>query len=124
MVLMVGEREANGVLCEALAVVNKAVFRNALVAMKPKATRKDLPSSHEVQVYIHNAFVEWLKSLKEEFQVSKFQHFEASTHPSILGSTRPDFVNSRWVDCRYNKGVVSGDDSALDGGEASEMEVT
>jgi hypothetical protein len=55
---------------QALALTEKAIFRNCLVAMRPKTTRKDLPSRHDIEVYIHNAFVGWLKSLKAEILVS------------------------------------------------------
>ncbi|KAF8495282.1 hypothetical protein F5888DRAFT_1590632, partial [Russula emetica] len=39
---------------QALAVANKAMFRNCLVAMRPKAKTLDLPSTHDVTKYIHN----------------------------------------------------------------------
>jgi hypothetical protein len=38
--------------------------------MRPKTTRKDLPSRHEIEVYIHNAFVGWLNKLKSEIIAS------------------------------------------------------
>ena len=34
-------------------------------------TQKDLPSTHNVVVHIHNEFVAWLKKLKGEILVSK-----------------------------------------------------
>jgi hypothetical protein len=55
---------------KALAVADKAVFRNCLVAMRPKAGRQDIPSTHDVATYIHNEFVKWLKELKDKIQVS------------------------------------------------------
>jgi hypothetical protein len=55
---------------KALALAEKPVFRNCLVAMRPKTTRKDLPSRHDIEVYIHNEFVDWLKTLKREIMVS------------------------------------------------------
>ncbi len=58
-------------LDQALALAKKPVFRNCLVAMRPKTTRKDLPSRHDIKVYIHNEFVDWLKTLKSEILVSK-----------------------------------------------------
>ena len=58
-------------LDQALALAEKPVFRNCLVAMRPKTTRKDLPSRHDIEVYIHNEFVDWLKTLKSEILVSK-----------------------------------------------------
>jgi hypothetical protein len=38
--------------------------------MRPKSTTQDLASSHDVQVYIHNGFVKYMKDLKEEISVS------------------------------------------------------
>ncbi|KAF8494888.1 hypothetical protein F5888DRAFT_1567472, partial [Russula emetica] len=57
---------AQFVVCDdqALALAEKPLFRNCLVAMRPKTTRKDLPSRHNIEVYIHNEFVDWLKTLK------------------------------------------------------------
>ena len=55
---------------KALAVADKVVFRNCLVAMRPKAEQQDIPSTHDVATYIHNEFVKWLKELKDEIQVS------------------------------------------------------
>ena len=55
---------------KALAVAGKDLFRNCLVAMKPKAVRNDMPSTHDVTTYIHNQFVKWLKELKSDILVS------------------------------------------------------
>jgi len=55
---------------QAPALAEKPIFRNCLVAMRPKTTRKDLPSRHNIEVYIHNEFVDWLKILKAEILVS------------------------------------------------------
>jgi len=55
---------------QALAVANKKTFRNCLVAMRPKATKANLLSSHNVTVYIHNQFSNWLKQLKADIIVS------------------------------------------------------
>jgi hypothetical protein len=55
---------------QALALAEKPIFRNCLVAMRPKTMRKDLPSRHDIEVYIHNEFVAWLKSLKNDILVS------------------------------------------------------
>ena len=38
--------------------------------MQPKTTLNDLPSTHNVSVYIHNCFVDQLKLLKKEISVS------------------------------------------------------
>ncbi|KAF8231212.1 hypothetical protein L208DRAFT_1197726, partial [Tricholoma matsutake] len=46
--------------------VNKALFRNCLVTMRPKMIGNNLPSTHNVLVYLHNCFIEQLKLLKKE----------------------------------------------------------
>jgi hypothetical protein len=51
-------------------VAGKPVFRNCLVAMRPKSVRQDMPSTHEVTTYIHNEFVNWLNQLKSDILVS------------------------------------------------------
>jgi hypothetical protein len=38
--------------------------------MRPKSTTLDLPSSHDVKVYIHNEFVKHMAELKQEITVS------------------------------------------------------
>lgn len=53
-----------------MAVADKALFRNCLVAMRPKTTKNDIPSSHDVSVYLHNHFIDQLKLLKSEIMVS------------------------------------------------------
>ena len=55
---------------QTLALAKKPVFCNCLVAMRPKTTQKDLPSRHNVEVYIHNKFVDCLKMLKSDILVS------------------------------------------------------
>ena len=55
---------------QSLAVANKATFRNCLVTMRPKAIKADLPSTHDIQTYIHNQFVAFFNKLKAKFKVS------------------------------------------------------
>jgi hypothetical protein len=40
--------------------------------MRPKSTSFDLPSTYDVKVHLHNQFVLYMKSLKEEIKVIKF----------------------------------------------------
>jgi len=42
-----------------LAVADKVIFQNCLVAMRPQTHEKDLSSMHEANTYIYNKFVEW-----------------------------------------------------------------
>jgi hypothetical protein len=55
---------------QALAIAGKVMFCNCLVAMRPKAGSVDLPTTHDVTVYIHNKFVKWLRKLKDDITVS------------------------------------------------------
>jgi hypothetical protein len=57
-------------LDQALALAEKPIFWNCLVAMRPKTTQKDLPSRYDIEVYIHNEFVDWPRTLKNEILVS------------------------------------------------------
>jgi hypothetical protein len=58
---------------QSLAVADKPLFRNCLVAMRPKSTLKDLPTTHDVKKYIHNRFVDRLEELKQDILVSDDQ---------------------------------------------------
>jgi hypothetical protein len=51
-------------------VADNVLFRNCLIAMRPRATRSDLPSSHDVKVHLHNQSVEWLEGVKKDILVS------------------------------------------------------
>ena len=52
-----------------LLLTNKATFRNCLVVMRPLTKASDLPSTHETRLYLHNAFVQRLKKLKQDIEV-------------------------------------------------------
>ncbi|KAF8155660.1 hypothetical protein B0H34DRAFT_505043 [Crassisporium funariophilum] len=41
--------------------------------MRPKLTTSDLPSLHNVEVYLHNEFVKHMKHLKEEIMAAPGQ---------------------------------------------------
>jgi len=104
-----------GVDGQALAVAGKTTFYNCLVAMRPKAGTLDLPSTHDITTYIHNEFVEWLTKLKVDITVSNYQGY--AIYGTNLGNPEcswQNFLNCGWVDCRQYKGIVFGDDSALD----------
>ncbi|KAF9235201.1 hypothetical protein BU15DRAFT_37058, partial [Melanogaster broomeanus] len=61
---------AEFVVCDdqSLLMVDKPAFRNCLVAMQPAATRADLPSTHDISTFIHNAFISFINDLKSEIQ--------------------------------------------------------
>ncbi|KAF8198601.1 hypothetical protein BJ912DRAFT_801757, partial [Pholiota molesta] len=52
-----------------LALVDNLAFRNSLIAMRPKTTTADLPSSYDVKVYLHNEFVKYISELKKSIMV-------------------------------------------------------
>jgi len=53
-----------------LALADNTAFRNSLVAMRPKSTTSDLPTSYDAKVHIHNEFVKHMKQLKVDIMVS------------------------------------------------------
>lgn len=57
---------------QSLVVANKTTFRNCLVAMRPASTTTELPSTHDITTYIHNAFIKLIESVKADIQVSFF----------------------------------------------------
>jgi len=59
-------------LIKSLAVANKAMFRNCLVAMHSTATKADIPLIHDILIYIYNCFVEFLSQIGSEIQVRSF----------------------------------------------------
>ena len=56
-----------------LSMANKAIFWNCSVVMRAKTTTKELPSTHDVWVYIYNKFVKHLESLMKAFKISREQ---------------------------------------------------
>jgi hypothetical protein len=59
---------------QSLALANNTAFRNCLMSMRPRSTKKDLPSTHDVAVYIHNQFSKHLDSLKKSILVRMNQY--------------------------------------------------
>ncbi|RDB23358.1 putative AC transposase [Hypsizygus marmoreus] len=92
---------------QALALANKAVFHNCLVTMRPKTTKADLPSTHNVVVHLHNQFVEWLKQLKADIlkapgkvSVTADGWSADTTKASFLG------MMAHWIDVVKGKSEV------------------
>ncbi|KIK00943.1 hypothetical protein K443DRAFT_36310, partial [Laccaria amethystina LaAM-08-1] len=54
---------------QSLSIANKTMFRNCLVAMRPKSRLHDLPTTHDIVNHLHNEFVRWLAQLKEDIDV-------------------------------------------------------
>ncbi|KZT31287.1 hypothetical protein SISSUDRAFT_957387, partial [Sistotremastrum suecicum HHB10207 ss-3] len=52
-----------------LSHAGSAAFRNALTSMRPHTKSSELPSSHDVSVYINNQYIDLLNEFKEQFQV-------------------------------------------------------
>ncbi|KAG1859619.1 hypothetical protein DFJ58DRAFT_609671, partial [Suillus subalutaceus] len=57
---------AEFIVCDdqSLAVANKTTFRNCLVTMRPASTTAELPLTHDITTYIHNAFIKLIESVK------------------------------------------------------------
>lgn len=51
-------------------LAKKATFRNCLVVMRPKTKATDLPSIHDVRIYLRNAFVQHVEQLRDDIEVS------------------------------------------------------
>ncbi|KAG6912062.1 hypothetical protein DXG01_001096, partial [Tephrocybe rancida] len=49
---------------QALMLADKITFCNCLTAMRPQTKLIDLPTAHDVGVYLHNAFVSEMNKLK------------------------------------------------------------
>ena len=54
---------------KSLSVMNKPVFWNCLIVMRPRTKTKELPTTHDVNTHIHNAFVKHLEELRETFKI-------------------------------------------------------
>jgi hypothetical protein len=65
------EAVAKHIVCDdqSLALAEKQTFRNCLVAMRPRSTKDDLPSTHDVTVFIHNRFVALITKLNNQIRV-------------------------------------------------------
>ena len=44
-------------------------FRNCLMSMQPNATNEDIPTSNDIEKFIHNKFIVIMKNLKSKVQV-------------------------------------------------------
>ena len=55
--------------CQSFRVIEKAVFRNCLVVMRPIMLKNELASVHDVEVHLHNEFSSYLENLKADFAV-------------------------------------------------------
>jgi hypothetical protein len=55
---------------QSLAVTNKIVFHNCLVAMWPKSTKLDMPTTHNILNHLYNKFIQWLQDISTAIEVS------------------------------------------------------
>jgi hypothetical protein len=56
---------------QAIALAEKAAFKNCLVAMRPKMKNCELPSRHDVEIHIQNQFTSLISDLKKSITVRK-----------------------------------------------------
>jgi hypothetical protein len=84
------EAIAKHIVCDdqALSLADKATFRNCMVAMRPRTTATDLPSTHDVTIFIHNQFISLVKTLKEEILVRFLMHVCRLHSQLTFGSVR------------------------------------
>jgi hypothetical protein len=76
-----------------LALADNPAFRNALIAMRPKSTTSDLPTTYDVKVFLHNAFVKHMMNVKDKIMVSNLplEMYLTLTH---VGSPRESIVTA------------------------------
>jgi hypothetical protein len=71
---------------QAFELANKLAFRNCLVTMRPQTTKQDLPSAHNIKMFLCKEFTKHIKGLVAKIEV----HFGLST---MAGETAPiEFV--------------------------------
>ena len=56
------------------------------MAMRPAATKADIPSAHDVSTFIHNSFIDFFQRLKINIQVSSILFWVAYSKPHTLQS--------------------------------------
>ncbi|GLB45657.1 hypothetical protein LshimejAT787_2500490 [Lyophyllum shimeji] len=89
---------------QAFALASKGLFRNCLVAMRPRTKASNLPSSYDVSVHIHKAFVTYMAGLKGEIEaapglvsIAGDTWTRENTKEAILGGT------ARWMEVKDGK---------------------
>ncbi|KAF8680603.1 hypothetical protein AX14_004549 [Amanita brunnescens Koide BX004] len=86
---------------QALALVGKDVFRNCLITMRPKTRTKELPTPHDVIVYLHNAYIKFMNQIKEEFTDAPGQ-ISVTADAWTADTTRASFfgMTGHWIDVK------------------------
>ena len=69
--IMVNLAHRRWIPLQAIALADKAAFKNCLVAMRPKTKNCELPSRHDVEIHIQNEFTSLIAALKESITVRK-----------------------------------------------------
>ena len=104
-------------ILQSLLMANKATFQNCLIAMRLKLTTADLPSTHDISTYIHNAFVKFLDELKGQIQVSNTNCCSVY-HTSKYTTLGQDYWicldNNKPLIHKLNKSIIYGHHSPLD----------
>jgi hypothetical protein len=102
--------------------MGKAVFRNCLVTMRPKTRTKELPTTHDVIVYLHNAYIKFMNQIKESFNVSCQFNWIINMSYCWEGCTGENLCHCRCVDCRYHQSQFPRYDWSLDRCERWQLE--
>jgi hypothetical protein len=113
------------------------VFRNCLVAMRPKTTKADVPTTHDVMSHLYNECLGWLQELKADIEVLlvtsttrllTLYTFQAA--PGLISTTADGWsvdttkasflgVTAHWVDVRTESGSFRQRLSDFEGSQES-----
>ena len=63
-----------------MSLVEKAVFQNCLVVMRPKTKAQELPSAYQVVTYLQNEFLSWINQTKQAILVLIPTKFQSTFH--------------------------------------------
>ncbi|KAG2359518.1 hypothetical protein BDR07DRAFT_1378634 [Suillus spraguei] len=86
-------------------VANKTTFRDCLVAMHPASTTAELPLTHNITTYIHNAFIKLIESVKADIQSITTGRVATSTDLWSIDQTEASFLGltAHWIEVKKNK---------------------
>jgi hypothetical protein len=90
--------------------------------MRLKSTTSDLPTTYDVKVFLHNAFVKHMTNIKDKITASNLP-LEMYLTLTCVGSPRESIHHHGWVVGRYHEDGILGYDSALDSSTGGEVEV-
>lgn len=102
--------------------MGKAVFRNCLVTMWPKTRTKELPTMHDVIIYLHNVYIKFMNQIKKSLNVSCRFNWIINMSYCWEGCTRKNLCHCRCMDCWYHQSQFPRYDWSLDQCERWQLE--